>query len=886
MNLKFDLKKVWPHLIAVILFIIISSIYFSPQLKGYSLNQHDTKSSIGMSKEISDHRQKYDEEPLWTNSTFGGMPAYQISTDNSNVINDLKNYILKMMPRPIGYMVFLMAGFYILLLCFDVNPRLAIIGALAFGLASYNILYLAGGHNSKVHAVSFIPPLIGSIIYGYRKNHLTGSVLLAIFTCLHVTANHLQMTYYLLYLILAIAIVQGYIQVKEKCFPKFIRISTFLLIGGILGLLPPIANIIVTKEYSEHTIRGKSELTISADETSKAKASKNALDEDYIKQYSLAYGEVWSLVIPNVKGGGMGYLAQEEDMIKKVRPELRESVAQFPRYWGEQYATGGAFYFGASIFIIFLLGVFFIKDRMKWAFVATSALAIILSWKYGWLTDLFIDYVPMFNQFRDTKMMLVLVQVSFSLIGVLFLKHLFNQEIDRKKYTYISLGTIALLLLFYITPATWFDFFSKNEQQYFNDLHTNYSNNRNALSQIGEMQNAVQDIRVNIFRQDCLRSLFFISIVAGIIYLYLIKKIKQAYLIMGLGFIILIDLWMVDKRYLNNEKRGRQYTQWVDNYSYRNPFVATKADYTILDAELKNRPEVAGNIETALSKLELPDGLKNIQIQQEMDKIRFRELNFASNYRVLSLAGTFSDSRASYFHKSLGGYHGAKLMRFQEIIEYHLHPEMQSINNVLTDSPTPGKIDSIFKMKTPVLNMLNTKYVIVNTNAQPLQNPYYYGNAWFVDKINYVSNGDEEILALNGINRSTAIIQEKYSSKIPEKLMSDTTATILLEDYRPNHLIYKSITKADQLAIFSEIYYEDGWNAYIDGETADYFKANYLLRGMKIPAGEHKIEFKFEPTSYPVGRKISIIGSGLIILYMLVILFYEIKKRKRTLRTE
>ncbi|MBN1184454.1 MAG: hypothetical protein JXB49_19335 [Bacteroidales bacterium] len=879
-NINF--KKIIPHIIAIAIFITINLIYFNPQLSGNKLKQSDNITSKGMSKECGDFREKYHAEPLWTNSMFGGMPAYQISMSNPNIISRTENLILKVMPKPMGYILLMMIGFYILLLCFDIDPKAAIIGAIAFGLSTYNILYMVGGHNSKVHAISLIPPIIGGIIYAYRKNYLIGSVLVAIFTCLHLTANHLQMTYYMLFLLIAVVLAQLYISIKNKLFPSFLKASIFLLIGAMIGMMPPIANVVLTKEYSKYTTRGKSELTISENENIQHTTSIDALDPDYIKQYSFGYSEVLSLVIPNINGGTMGYLGNDKDLMKNVPAEYKQTIAQFPRYWGEQYATGGAFYFGASIFILFLLGAFFVQDKMKWALIVVTLMSAMVSWKYSSITDFFIAHVPLFNKFRDTKMILMLVQICFSLLALLFIKHLIENGVNKKKYIYITLTVSGLLFLFYIAPDTWFNFFSRNENQYFTDLQQNYRNDQITLNQIDKVKNIITDIRISIFRKDCLRSLFFILVTSGVVYAYIIGKIKETNLYIILGLIVLIDLWNVDKRYLNNDKKGSKYVQWVKTYEYANPFTATNADKAILQQEINNNAEINNKINIALSAMDVSK-LKPTEIENEKDKIRFRELNFATDCRVLYLPDPFNESRTSYFHKSIGGYHGAKLKKYQELIEYQIHPEIAKIINLLNTNSSNKGMDSLLKYNIPVLNMLNTKYLIYNVEAPPITNPYCYGNAWFVDSIKVVKNADEEILSLSQLGKNDAVVQEKFKQLLPRTIKFDSTATINLISYLPNHLIYESITNSEQIAIFSEIYYDAGWNAYLNGQPAEYFRANYVLRGMTVPPGENTIEFKFEPKLYYKAQWFSKIGSGLIVLSLLSLIIINIRKTKKGL---
>ena len=819
MNKQF-IQKIIPHLTAVIIFLIISAIYFSPQLKGSLLHQSDQLQYQGMSKEIKDYRAEYHSEPLWTNSMFGGMPAYQISIKDSNIIKTLKSSILKIIPRPIGYMFFLMIGFYILLLCFNVNPWLAIIGGIAFGLSSLNILYLGAGHNAKIHAISFIPPIIGSIFYAYRKNFVIGAALLSLFVCLHLSANHFQMTYYLLYLIFAIILVELYSYIKNGLLPKFVKISSILLMAGILGALPIFSNLILTYEYSKYTTRGDSELTISAEKSTTNEVKNDALDSDYIKQYSLGYGEIWSLVIPNVKGGKMGLLGHNKEIMDNVSPNYKNSVAQQASYWGEQYASGGAFYFGASIFLLFVLGMFLIKDKFKWALFAVSLLAVILSWKYSNLVDWFIEHMPLYDKFRDTKMMLILVQLSFPLLGFLFLNKLLKNEINKKQFIYVSLSVTGILLLFYIMPSVWFGFFNNAELVQFDKLLENYKNNPNALMQIRDLKDEIVNARIGIFKKDCLRSLFFVSATAFIIYLFILKKTKESYFIMILGVLILIDLWGVDKRYLNDDN-------FVSKRQAREPFQMTQANQYIL---------------------------------QDKDP----------NFRVYNLTvNAFSDASTSYFHKSIGGYHGAKMKRYQELIEHQI-----SKNNM------------------DVLNMLNTKYFIVpDNNRQPVAqyNPEHLGNAWFVEDFRIVPNADAEIEALSEFTPSReAIIDQRFEGYVQGKSFTkDTTLSFIkLDSYKPNHLVYSANCEEEELAIFSEIYYPKGWNAFIDGKLTDHFRVNYVLRAMVIPEGNHIIEFKFEPKSYYLGNKVSLVSSIILLIFLALVFGREVLEYYRKNKEE
>src|SRR3989339_13292 len=875
----FNLKVALPHIIAILIFLSISAIFFAPQISGYQPKQYDIGNFLGMSKEIVDFRAKYEEEPLWTNSMFSGMPAYQISTDNSNLIDSVKNLILKIIPRPIGYLFILMIGFYILLLCFNVNSWLAIIGSIAFGLSSYNILYMASGHYSKVHALSFIPPLIGSVIYSYRKKVLIGAALLSIFVCLQLSSNHLQITYYFIYFLLAILLVEFYIFWKNHLLTKFFKISAILILSGVIGVLPAFSNLISTYEYGKDTMRGKSELTIS-NQNSGGSTTVDALSSNYIKEYSMGYGEAWASVFPNVKGGSSGAIGNNNELIEQVNPNYRNSIAQFSTYWGEQDYSGGSFYYGATIFLLFVLGMFFVSDKIKWALFSISILSIVLSWKYSSVLDLFIQYAPMFNKFRDTKMMLVLVQISLPLLGILLLKKLLSEEINKKKFLIVSAGISSIFVLFYIVPTAWFDFLSYREMADINKQLSAYQNNPKTILQINEIKNELINVRISIFKADCIRSLLFIIVTSCLLYFAILKKIKPNVFYVILGIIVIIDLWTVNKRYFNNEKNNAKYVYWEDSYKHDNPFKASVADKEILKKEINASSELKQIIDKEVNNIQNRSKFNAEEYQNEKEKIIFRELNFATNYRVLTLDNPFANSEISYYHKSIEGYHGAKLKRYQELWDFYLKEEYERIYNVLKSKPTLERVSKLLSDSMPVLNMLNTKYIIYNPSVPPIENPFYYGNAWFVKQIQYAKNADEEILFLKQLDKNTAIVSERNKDKT-QNFKFDSTAIIKLTAYKPNHLVYTTSSQIDQFAVFSEIYYDKGWNVYIDGNKSEYFKANYVLRAMNIPKGNHKIEFKFEPNSYLMGRKISYAGSGFLILFVLGAIIFERRKTKR-----
>jgi hypothetical protein len=871
-------KSAYPHIIAILIFIILGSIYFAPQFRGYSLNQSDIKNFQGMSKEISDFRQMEKKEPLWTNSMFGGMPAYQIAMGNTNLLFTMENFIFfKIFKGQLGIILLAMVSFYIMLLCFEVNPWLCIFSSIAFGLSSVNILYLAGGHVTKVHAIALIPGIIGSMVYAYRKNIIVGGLLLSIFVCLHITANHIQETYYLLFLIAFILIVELYNFYKESRLPDFFKRSAFLALAVVIGVLPTMSNLLVTNEYSKYTTRGKSDLTVAVAPNAD-QSDAQGLNRDYIKQYSLGYGEIWSLAVPDIKGGASGYLGNMEDKMSSVTPEFRENIAGFNSYWGEQYFTGGAFYFGATIFLLFILGAVFIKDRIKWAFIAGSILAVFLAWKFSSVLDLFIDYIPLFNKFRDTKMILIIAQVAFPLLGVLFVKEMVNNELDKKKLNYTLLITIGIFFLFYIMPSVWFSFFSSSELNMFDRY---IRNNPGAVQQIDLFKEEIQKIRISIFKEDMLRAIIFMVLVGLLVILFTRKVLKQTYFVVFVSILVVIDIWSVDKRYLNNKKQDGVYEHWVRVQEKSNPFQASVADLKILEQEMAKDTTLSLKISNNLSLLKIDENESQLNNQKEQEKVKFSTLNFATDYRVLYLPDPFNNSQISYFHKSVGGYFGAKLKRYQELIDFRISKECQYLSDAIKRQNW-ASVDSVLKFQSTVLNMLNTRYLIFNPEAPPIYNRYVCGEAWFVREVKVVKNADEEILSLDSIHPNiTAVVDRKFEDQL-KQVHNDSSATIRLIKYMPNHLSYKTNCKKEQVAVFSEIYYKDGWDAYVDGKPAPYFRANYILRAMNIPAGEHKIEFKFEPKTYYLSQKISYAGTILMVLFILGTLGFEIRKKMKS----
>ncbi len=871
-----------PHLVAIILSVLFSAAYYAPQLQSYRVKQSDFETYVGMAKEIVDFKEYQDKETFWTNSMFGGMPVYQIHLETPvhvNPINKVKDLIIRLFPRPWGYMIIGIIGFYLLLIWFRVNPWLAIIGSLAFGFSSINILYFMAGHNSKILAIAFIPPLIGAILYAYREKLLFGAFLVSLFTLFHLSANHLQMTYYALYMVLAIVIAEFIFAINQNRLPNMLKRSAVILIAGILGLTPSLAHIISTYNYGKYTTRGKSELTINPDNKLKDTSHKNALDRDYIKEYSMGAGETWSIVIPNIKGGTANYISSRPELLADVNPNYREMVGQRNTYWGEQRFSGGALYFGAGVFLLFVLGLFFLNDRIKWVLLSVSLLAILLSWKYSSLVDFFIDYVPLYNKFRDTKMMLILAQVAFPFLGILFVQKLMIEKINIRKFLIVSGSVLILFLAFYSMPKAFFSFSSAMETEFMQEQYSSYAGNSAALNQLAQFDTELTNVRIKIMQEDIVRSFLYILATALVLLLFLLQKIKKTVFLVLLGLILLSDLWLIDKRYLNNEKRGRDYVYWTSKYDYYNPMRANAADVSILNFEMDANPDLRKLISNGVGALKNEKSYRPAEWNNEREKYAFSLLNLNSNYKVFSLANPFNNSQPSYYHKFLGGYHGAKLKKYQELIDFHISREYEYLSNVSSQINSIDILPISITQQIPVLNMLNMKYLIMNPGMPSLKNPGAWGNAWFIENIVWVENADDEIIALEQIRKNNAVIRTNFSSDLDKVYATDPSAKIVLESYQPNRLVYQYESAQKQFVVFSEIYFPDGWEAKIDGQTVPIIPVNYILRGLETPPGIYSIEFSFNPKEVKQGRMIGAIGSFVLLFFAAWVVFMRIRRK-------
>ena len=804
-----DLKKYTPVIVAVILFIVLSFLYFSPMLEGKKLKQGDIAHFKGVSKEIIDWRDNTGEEALWTNVLFCGMPAWQISVQYpANLMKYVDKIFTLGIPRPASFLFLFFIGFFILLLTLGLDPWLATVGSIVYAFSSYFLIVVGAGHNSQAHAIGYMAPVFAGVIMTYNGKWWSGGVLTALFLALMLKANHIQITYYLFILILIYLIFIFFKSLKDGKIPYFIKASIILMAATMLAAGTSTTNLWATYNYGKYTTRGKSELTLNE------KDKTTGLDRSYVTQWSYGVSESFTLMIPSFKGGPSQAIGNDPSLLKSLDPQVRQVVAQLDGYFGDQPFTSGPVYVGAIVCFLFILGLFILKGYLRWVLLIGTLMSIMLAWgkNFMGLTNLFLDYFPMYNKFRAVTMLLVVAELTIPLLAILALHKIFKQpNIIREKRNafFIALASTAgLSLIFWLMPESFNTFFKSDELV---TLPEQLKKAGFPDAQIGIVLDGLKDVRISIFRSDAIRSVLFILLAAACIYAFSRNIIKQKLFVIGFAVLFLADLWPVDKRYLNKD-------DFTTKAALDVPYVPDRAD---------------------------------LQILQDKDP----------DYRVFNTTIRLDqDSRTSYFHKSLGGYHGAKLKRYQEMIDYH-----------------------IGRGNMAVINMLNARYFIIkgeDGQNEARQNPGALGNAWFVKKYQIVANADSELMALKGFNpKNTAIIDARFKSMVQGfEPNFDSTAQIKLTDYKPYALTYQSNAKTEQLTVFSEMYYPDGWNVYVDGTKSEYFRCNYILRAMRLPAGKHTIEFKFEPNEYSVGEAVSL--ASCIILLLIVADTVYIKTRK------
>ena len=832
MKKSFDLKKVLPDLIAIVAFILISFIYFAPAvMDGRVITQHDSLAAIGQGQEQRDYMQRHDgQRTRWNISMFSGMPSYQMSpTYDSSKPQDLakKAYTL-FLPNYVYLVFIMMLGFYILMRAFRASPLLSALGAIVWAFSSYFFIIIAAGHIWKFITLAYIPPTIAGLVYAYRKQYLLGGLLVMIFVAFQISSNHIQMSYYFMFMMLFMVIAYMADAIKNKTLPDFAKATTVIVISGLIGVAANSSNLYHTYEYSKETMRGKSELSHHGAENK----SSNGLEKDYITAWSYGIGETWTLLVPNTKGGASVPLYHNERAMKKARPEYQQLYQQIGQYWGDQPGTSGPVYVGAFVLTLFILGLFIVKGPMKWALLIGTIFSIMLSWGKNFmpLTDFFIDYVPMYNKFRTVSSILVVAEFTIPLLAMLALKEIIENPkgvFANKKGIYTSLGiTAGASLLFAIVPGLFFSsFVSASEMQALQSLPSEH---------IQPVLSNLQEMRTSMFTADAWRSFFIIIAGSVIVWLFITKKLKAQLAVAAITVLCLADMWDVNKRYLND-------SDFTPKSSQQQKFAKTPTDeYILQDPTLY--------------------------------------------YRVLNMAtSTFNDGVTPYYHKVIGGYHAAKLRRYQDIIDIHLAKEMGQLQNDIYE--TQGTLDSVNTEGFKVLNMLNAKWVIMpgQEGTIPIENPYAMGNAWFVDEVKFADNADDEIDALFDINLHTqAVADKQFEGAIGDfsNTPKDSTAHIELVSYDSNVLTYKSTSSQAKIAVFSEVYYPKGWQITIDGQPAEMVRANYTLRALPIPAGNHTIEFKFEPRSIKVTDGIAYASMLIMLLTAIWIIMRRVKEEK------
>ncbi len=887
------LKLSWPHAVAILSLVILASVYFSPLWQGYDLNQPDIVQWRGMSQELSNYRELHNEEALWSNSMFGGMPAYQVSTEhNANLLRPILLTLRLGLPGAIGTLFLCFLGYYILGLCLRLGPWYSLVGAVAFGFATINILYLGAGHTGKVTSIAFLAPALGGFILAFRGRAYLGGAIFMLFLGLNIAANHLQMTYYLAFLLVAVAVGESIRLVLAKQFKALGMSLVVLAVASVVAVLPSASNLMTTFEYSKYTTRGSSDLTLKPKESSNIE--QEGLSGSYILDYNFASGEQWSLLIPNAKGGASAAIgdknkeaipnaAKGNKNVNKFKDDLKGTNS----YWGAQRFTGGAFYFGAAIMTLFILAFVGLKDGIKWPFLVITLLALGLCLKeMTGLNSMFIEKIPMYNKFRDSKMILVLIQVMAAAMGMMFLKKLVEGEVawgkNGKKILTGAVAVFAIVIMYLnVSPSSTGNMISPQEQEQFDQLSKNAPKEQVAM--VDDYSSALQDVRAEIFKADAKRSLFLVLMVSGAVLalVYVNNKTLKMAILPIVGVIVLFDGFSVSRRYLNLEKEKGAYKKFVTLEEKEIPVKPSAADFSILDLE---KPAVAdfdsksNALEQALTNSGIYDHVKTKGALKEVANFGALQLN--SDFRVARLGNPFNDAETSFFHKSIGGYHGAKLKRIQEVIDFHLAEELDSALAYLQ----AGTYDSLGGSLS-VLNMLNTKYYIGNPEQPAIPNKFALGNAWFVSKVNTTNNSDEEIVALGAIDpKVEATTQAAFSTQFhaPQTAV-DSTASVRMLAYETKVLRYEvNNTSAEaQPVVFSEIYYPQGWICRIDGNEVDAARVNYVLRGAMVPAGTHTVEWSFEPKVWEKGTTISYAGSALLFALLAFAGFMVYREEKK-----
>ena len=825
------IKTYWPDVLVVVLFAVISFAYFFPaDLDGRILYRHDASAGRGAGQEVSEYHERTGKVSRWTNATFSGMPTYQTapSYQSTGVLNQVMKAYHLWLPENVWYVFAYLLGFYILLRAFDFRWHLAALGAIVWAFSSYFFIIIAAGHIWKVMALAYLPPLIAGLVWAYRGKLLRGFCVTALFSAFEIDANHVQMTYYYLFVIAAMVIAYGVDAVRRGQWKGFLRATGVCAAGALIGVLLNLSNLYHTWQYAQESMRGKSELV----KKNVTNQTSSGLDRDYITQWSYGIDETWTLLVPNAKGGASVPLAANAKAMEKADPSFMQIYQQMGQYWGDQPGTSGPVYVGAFVLMLFVLGLFIVKGPMKWALLGATVLSILLSWGHNFMpfTDFFLDYVPMYSKFRTVASILVIAEFTIPLLAMLALKRLVDEPdlmSRRMRWVYVSFGlTGGIALLFALMPTVFFsDFISAAELEALKGIPADY---------LAPLESNLRSIREGIFVADCWRSFWIIAIGVALLLLYRYRKLKAEYMVGAMVLLCLIDMWQVNKRYLN--------------------------DGMFVEKSVREQA----------------------QPMTETDRLILRDKDL--DYRVLNLASnTFNENETSYYHKSIGGYHAAKLRRYQDLIDNYIAPEMQQLMSALAKAGgdmTKVKGDSIF----PVLNMLNAKYFIVplqNNKTVPIQNPYVLGNAWFVDKLNYVNNANQELEALGKLNlRHEAVADARFKAVLGEATPQDSTSVVKLTAYAPNQLMYEVKSATGGVMVFSEIYYPE-WTATVDGKPVEIGRADYVLRALKVNKGQHQVVLTFDPKSVKQTETVAYAAYVVLLLVVLFGLYAEWKRKQK-----
>ena len=815
--------KVWHYIIAILAFAVISWVYFYPVMQGKRVKQHDMEMHKGMAQELTQYRESTGETALWTNSAFSGMPAWNISAPQKTNLFQYVHKVLSIgLPSPLGSVFISMLGFFILLLVLDVGVWVSALGAIAYGFTSYLYIIIGAGHNAKAVAMAYMAPVIAGVLLTYKGKYLWGLVLTAIAASLELYANHLQITYYLILILVVIVIAEFISDIRQKKLLHFVKASLMLVLVAVISVLTFSTKLYANYEFGKETTRGKPVLT--SNESNQTKG----LDRDYITQWSYGKGETWSLMIPNAKGGASAYIGKQNPVLEKADRQFKDSIAQSNAYWGDQPGTSGPVYVGAIVVFLFVLGALTVKGKLKWALLIATVLSILLSWGKNFMgfTNFFLDYIPGYDKFRAVSMTLVIAEVTMPLLGFLGLAEMVKSPENAKKNMtkfFIALGvTAGFCLLFYLMPKTFFNFLSQEEAKQFASMSAGKDG-----AIYAQFASQLEDVRVAIFRKDALRSLIFIILAAVPLFLYVKGKLKAVPAFAVLAALILVDMFPIDKRYLNNDN-------FIDKAKFDKPFVASPANQYILN-----------------------------------DK--------ALSYRVADITrDMFNDASTCYFHKSIGGYSGAKLRRYQDVITQYLGPGLNRLRSAKTAEDMARQL-----AQQEVLNMLNTKYIIFNPQSQPFENPFAYGNAWMVNDVQIANTPNDEFnaLATSDLHR-TAIIGKEFEQEVASYRPQAEDGSITLTDYKPNQLTYSFSANENKLVVFSEIWTSKGWTMRIDGQESPLLRANYLLRAAMVPAGQHEIVMRYEPKIWKVGGIVSLVSSLAIILFAVATIVLSLVKKK------